>query len=93
MHGLGVYKWHDGRIYKGQFVRDQKEGHGVLTWPDGRKYDGQWSNGKYHGIGYMTDQAGDTKKGEWLAGVVKVWLIEDEEFNVNNLSPKRSTIE
>ena len=45
----------DGRIYKGQYVADMKDGHGVFTWPDGRKYDGQWSKGKQHGRAKVYD--------------------------------------
>lgn len=91
MHGQGVYKWHDGRIYKGEFARDQKEGQGVLTWYDGRKFDGQWLNGKYHGIGYITDQAGETQKGEWNHGIFKNALTDDVEIDVNKLSPRKAS--
>ena len=46
MDGDGTFYWSDGRIYRGEYVNDQKEGFGVFTWSDGRSYDGCWSNGK-----------------------------------------------
>jgi hypothetical protein len=42
MHGVGIFTWHDGRRYEGEYFDDKKQGQGVFTWPDGRKYDGQW---------------------------------------------------
>ncbi len=35
MHGNGVYKYPDGRIYEGEFVNNVKHGYGILTFPDG----------------------------------------------------------
>ena len=46
MHGKGVYKWLDGRLYTGNYVNDKKDGYGVYVWADGRAYLGNWSNGK-----------------------------------------------
>ena len=43
MHGKGVFTYKDGKVYKGDYVNDKKEGHGVCEWPDGRSYDGSWS--------------------------------------------------
>ena len=40
-----------GNQYKGQWYKDQKQGHGKQTWPDGAKYTGQWKNNKANGIG------------------------------------------
>lgn len=45
MQGKGVFKWADGRVYEGQFVKDNKEGEGEMHWPDGRRYIGQWKQG------------------------------------------------
>jgi hypothetical protein len=63
MHGSGVFTWHDGRRYEGDYFDDKKEGQGIFTWPDGRKYDGQWKNGKQHGTGIYYSSKGDIKKG------------------------------
>ena len=46
MHGQGTLKWKDGKHYKGEFVKDKREGRGVFTWKDGRIYDGEWKKGK-----------------------------------------------
>jgi hypothetical protein len=42
MHGKGVFKWPDGRVYEGDYVNDKKHGIGKVTWPDGRVYEGEW---------------------------------------------------
>lgn len=46
MHGYGEFKWPDGRVYKGSYKDDLKDGHGLFEWPDGRKYLGNWEKGK-----------------------------------------------
>ena len=46
MEGSGIFTWHDGRKYQGEYMDDKKEGHGIFFWPDGRKYEGGWKNGK-----------------------------------------------
>lgn len=28
MHGKGVFKWPDGRVYTGQYLNDKKHGYG-----------------------------------------------------------------
>lgn len=40
MHGKGIYKWLDGRMYYGDYVNDKKHGFGVYVWADGRAYVG-----------------------------------------------------
>jgi hypothetical protein len=30
-HGFGVYAWKDGRIYEGEFYRDQRQGCGYVV--------------------------------------------------------------
>ena len=62
MHGQGVYKWLDGRIYTGNYLNDKKDGFGVYKWADGRAYLGNWKNGKQHGEGYMILPNGTVKK-------------------------------
>ena len=46
MHGHGVYKWGDGRIFMGSYIDDRKSGTGIYLWADGRAYNGEWSQGK-----------------------------------------------
>ena len=36
MHGEGTYKWPDGRMYKGSYLNDKKDGFGVYSYPDKR---------------------------------------------------------
>ena len=78
MHGQGVYKWPDGRIYEGNYMDDKKEGFGVYTYPDGRCYKGLWHNGKQHGEGIFISPEGVERKGEWSNGKRVCWL---DEFN------------
>jgi len=42
MHGKGIFKWADGRVYEGDYVDDKKHGFGRVIWPDGREYEGEW---------------------------------------------------
>jgi hypothetical protein len=46
MHGVGTYKWLDGRMYHGSYKHDKKNGFGVYVWADGRGYIGNWADGK-----------------------------------------------
>lgn len=46
IHGKGTYKWHDGRVYHGNYKFDKKDGFGVYIWADGRAYLGNWADGK-----------------------------------------------
>ena len=46
MHGVGIFKWPDGKVYNGQYDRDQKSGFGILEWQNGKKYEGCWLEGK-----------------------------------------------
>ena len=32
MHGQGIYKWADGRVYEGDYLNDKKHGYGVYTY-------------------------------------------------------------
>ena len=76
MHGHGLYKWPDGRMYEGNYFNDKKEGYGVYTYPDGRCYKGNWSNGKQHGEGIFISPEGIQRKGEWRNGKRTHWLDE-----------------
>ena len=85
MHGAGVFRWNDGRVYEGHFVNDKKEGYGELKWGDGRKYEGQWKNGKQDGMGFFTSSDGVKQKGNWSEGRVQFWLNEQgERINTNS---------
>lgn len=30
-HGKGIFKWNDGKVYEGDFVKGKMEGTGVLS--------------------------------------------------------------
>lgn len=36
MHGKGIFKWPDGRVYEGDYMNDKKHGFGRVWWADGR---------------------------------------------------------
>ena len=46
MHGRGVLRWPDGKVYEGDFIEDKRHGHGLFKWKDGREYEGEWIRGK-----------------------------------------------
>jgi len=82
MHGHGIYKWGDGRIFEGTYVDDRKQGQGIYLWADGRAYNGEWNQGKQHGTGYyIVPDASQTnsvkiKKGSWNNGKRQDWAEE-----------------
>jgi hypothetical protein len=32
MHGYGIYTWPDGKVYKGYYIEDLKDGEGYLLF-------------------------------------------------------------
>jgi len=46
MHGYGLFKWTNGQTFKGNYVKDKKEGKGELQLADGTVIKGNWINGK-----------------------------------------------
>lgn len=46
MNGWGEFKWPDGRIYRGYYKNDIKDGEGEFTIDENTKYKGGWKNGK-----------------------------------------------
>lgn len=85
MHGQGVYKWGDGRIFMGAYVDDRKSGNGIYLWADGRAYNGEWLAGKQHGTGfYIVPEAGSAdqlkiKQGFWINGKRQEWKDDCSE--------------
>jgi hypothetical protein len=51
IHGRGVNKWKDGRIYSDTWVANKMDGTGVFTWPDRKKYVGSYSGDNKHSYG------------------------------------------
>eukprot|EP00747_Dinoflagellata_sp_TGD_P054634 gnl/TRDRNA2_/TRDRNA2_149124_c0_seq1.p1 gnl/TRDRNA2_/TRDRNA2_149124_c0~~gnl/TRDRNA2_/TRDRNA2_149124_c0_seq1.p1 ORF type:complete len:119 (+),score=13.23 gnl/TRDRNA2_/TRDRNA2_149124_c0_seq1:97-453(+) len=77
MHGEGRYKWPDGRVYEGQYVRDFKEGEGSFFWADGRRFVGQWKEGLQDGYGIIRNLRGNKWTGEWCDGIWLGWIDPD----------------
>ena len=46
MHGNGVFKWNDGKVYEGQFDRGEMHGNGVMYYPNGQMAKGVWHRGE-----------------------------------------------
>jgi hypothetical protein len=77
MHGNGHYVWGDGRVYKGCYKLDKKDGFGKYRWSDGRIYVGYWKDGKQNGYGkYISNDR--TQYGLWENGIRKNWFNEEE---------------
>ena len=47
MHGMGVFRWPDGREYHGEYSNDKKHGKGTIVSAHGRKKEGVWAFGRY----------------------------------------------
>ncbi|XP_035742577.1 radial spoke head 10 homolog B-like isoform X4 [Vespa mandarinia] len=69
MNDEGLYKWHHGVQYKGQFKKNQIEGRGILEWQSNCWYEGEFMNGYRHGKGTLLDK--DNYRlyiGQWYMG-------------------------
>lgn len=85
MEGLGIYTWHDGRIYEGEYKDDKKHGYGIYQWADGRKYMGYWNKGKQNGLGvYIVGKDDKVKYGIWEEGKRIKWLDPETEVALIN---------
>ena len=49
-HGIGEYRWADGKIYKGSWANDDRNGMGLLWFPDGDLYQGNYKDSKRDGL-------------------------------------------
>ena len=76
-HGEGEMVWSNGDVYRGSFVRDNREGHGTLTFAppensphsDGGEYVGDWKNDMMDGGGTRRYPNGDVYMGQYREGV------------------------
>lgn len=48
--GMGVYTFHNGDCYLGQYHADLPNGLGVYLFDKGQQYMGEWQSGKKHGL-------------------------------------------
>ena len=46
-----VHVFSDGRVYRGTYVNDTRQGEGIMTWPYGAHYQGTFENDKRNGHG------------------------------------------
>jgi hypothetical protein len=70
-NGNGVYVFHSGMKYDGEWNNGKRDGQGTLTYPDGSKYTGGWKNNRMHGQGikiYTSDRSYEKYIGEWKNG-------------------------
>jgi len=93
-HGMGIQRWGDGRVFKGNFMHHLYDGHGALyasadDYAMDRMplYDGEWSEGKRHGRGMLqweqeTHEAGaDTKSKATKSGhTIGIHKVYNGEF-------------
>ena len=49
--GRGVYKYSNGDLYEGEFVRSKREGFGKQIYLDKSVYQGYWEKDMKHGEG------------------------------------------
>ena len=52
--GVGVYTYHNGEIYDGQWVNGMKHGSGIWRGSKNDSYIGEWKFGKPDGYGVHT---------------------------------------
>jgi len=45
IHGIGTYRWTDGRVYFGDWVNDKQHGKGITYLANGKKQEGTFKNG------------------------------------------------
>ncbi|MBU0675857.1 MAG: hypothetical protein KJ950_14565 [Proteobacteria bacterium] len=85
MSGLGVMRYADGRLYKGEFYADQRHGQGTeVIEVSGVKsrYEGGWRNNQKHGKGIEISIIAGVEirhEGEWKNNVKYGAVIQSLE--------------
>jgi serine/threonine protein kinase len=59
LYTKGIYYWHNGNVYTGEWQQDKMDGEGSLVYYDGSKYIGQWKAGNYDGYGKIYGKDGN----------------------------------
>ena len=67
-NGKGIYKWHDGSTYEGDFEDDLRHGNGSFKWANGESYKGDYLHDKRTGYGIYNWPDGSTYEGSFLNG-------------------------
>ncbi|XP_026171381.1 radial spoke head 10 homolog B isoform X2 [Mastacembelus armatus] len=81
-HGKGTVYYNQDKTswYKGDWVKNNREGWGVRCYPSGNIYSGEWKNNQRHGEGTMRWlKLGQQYFGKWMNGVqhgqgTHVWI-------------------
>jgi hypothetical protein len=55
-HGYGIYRWVEGSVYYGEYIKGNRHGHGHLRWPNGDEYCGEWKNSVQWGEGIKQEK-------------------------------------
>lgn len=84
--GLGVIRFKDGGIYRGETKNGHFEGKGQMEYPDGDIYTGQWKDGKANGFGTFFSEQGVHYEGEWLDDQFHGQGVEYFEFDKGKYS-------
>ncbi|KAF3704606.1 Radial spoke head 10 -like protein B [Channa argus] len=94
-HGKGIVYYNQNQTswYKGDWVKNNREGWGVRCYPSGNIYYGEWKNNHRHGQGTMKWlRLGQQYDGEWMDGVqhgrgTHVWILRranESKYYQNN---------
>ncbi|XP_023136217.2 radial spoke head 10 homolog B isoform X2 [Amphiprion ocellaris] len=86
-HGKGTAYYNEDKTswYKGDWVKNNREGWGVRCYPSGNIYSGEWKNDLRHGEGAMKWlKQGQEYVGTWQDGVqhgrgTHVWILKRAE--------------
>jgi len=68
LNGMGLFKWHDDRLYLGEWRDNMMHGEGTYRWGDGRMFLGEYTNDKKSGMGIYLWQDGRAYYGNWEFG-------------------------
>ena len=63
--GIGLLRFHDGKLYGGTFEHNSMTGIGHIQYPDGTVYTGHVRNGLRHGQGRFW-KSGERYSGQWI---------------------------
>jgi hypothetical protein len=67
-NGKGIYVWHDGSTYEGDFKEDSRHGNGYFKWRNGESYKGDYFENGRTGEGQYRWPDGSYYEGSFLRG-------------------------
>ena len=92
-NGYGVYKFKDGSVFNGKFVKSKFQGYGKMKYSNGNVYEGEWRNDLRSGKGVLKYVNGDNYSGHfkdnvfWGSGVYRYNTGDRYDGNwVNNVA-------